>query len=94
MRIKKAPTEISVPPFDISGVAYLLHGTTLDDNRHWLESTRRTVEAMVKDKLLESCQIREERSIILGDTATATVVRYGLPGTVSVVRDTKVLITP
>ena len=40
--------EIGAPPLDVSGVAYLLYGTGLEDNRHWLESTRRTLEAMVK----------------------------------------------
>lgn len=45
--------EIGAPPLDVSGVAYLLYGTGINDNRHWLESTRRTLEAMVKDELLE-----------------------------------------
>ncbi|VDR24303.1 Uncharacterised protein [Raoultella terrigena] len=81
--------EIGAPPLDVSGVAYLLHGTGINDNRHWLESTRRTLEAMVKDGLLERCRSRETRSIVLGGETTATVVRYGLPGTVSVVSDTE-----
>ncbi len=80
--------EIGAPPLDVSGVAYLLYGTGLEDNRHWLESTRRTLEAMVKDGLLERYRSREARSIVMGGETTATVVRYGLPGTVSVVRDT------
>ncbi|HDG7982273.1 hypothetical protein AB0113_14905 [Klebsiella variicola] len=80
--------EIGAPPLDVSGVAYLLYGTGLEDNRHWLESTRRTLEAMVKDGLLERYRSRETRSIVLGGETTATVVRYGLPGTVSVIRDT------
>lgn len=58
-------------------------------NRHWLESTVRTLEAMVKDGLLERYRSREARSIVLGGETSATVVRYGLPGTVSVVRDTE-----
>ncbi|EIW9274952.1 hypothetical protein NUKP32_54650 [Klebsiella variicola] len=88
--------EIGAPPLDVSGVAYLLYGniganpgTGLSKNRHWLESTRRTLEAMVKDGLLERYRSRETRSIVLGGETTATVVRYGLPGTVSVVRDTE-----
>ncbi|HBW1577458.1 hypothetical protein [Klebsiella quasipneumoniae] len=81
--------EIGAPPLDVSGVAYLLHGTGLSKNRHWLESTRRTLEAMVKDGLLERYRSREARSIVLGGETSATVVRYGLPGTVSVVRDTE-----
>lgn len=81
--------EIGAPPLDVSGVAYLLHGTGINDNRHRLESTRRTLEAMVKDGLLEKCRSRESRSITLGGETTATVIRYGLPGTVSLVRDTE-----
>lgn len=80
--------EIGAPPLDVSGVSYLLHGTGLSKNRHWLESTGRTLEAMVKDGLLERYRSRETRSIVLGGETTATVVRYGLPGTVSVIRDT------
>lgn len=38
--------EIGAPPLDVSGVAYLLYGTGINDKRHWLESTRRTLEAM------------------------------------------------
>lgn len=81
--------EIGAPPLDVSGVAYLLYGTGIDDNRHWLESTRRTLEAMVKDGQLEKYRSRESRSITLGGETTATVIRYGLPGTVLVVRDTE-----
>lgn len=44
---------------------------------------------MVKDGLLERYRSREARNIVLGGETTATVVRYGLPGTVSVVRDTE-----
>ncbi|WP_433653765.1 hypothetical protein [Klebsiella variicola] len=79
--------EIGAPPLDVSGVAYLLYGTAINDNRHWIESTRRTLEAMVKDGLLERYRSREARSIVMGGETTATVVRYGIPGTVSVVRD-------
>lgn len=81
--------EIGAPPLDVSGVAYLLYGTSINNNRHWLESTRRTLEAMVKDGLLERYRSRETRSIVLVGETNATVVRYGLPGTVSVVRDTE-----
>ncbi|EOY4401220.1 hypothetical protein ACP50N_002287 [Klebsiella michiganensis] len=79
--------EIGAPPLDVSGVAYLLYGTGINDNRHWLESTRRTLEAMVKDGLLERYRSREARSIVMGGETTATVVRYGLPGSISVMRD-------
>lgn len=81
--------EIGAPPLDVSGVAYLLYGTGINDNRHWLESTRRMLEAMVKDGQLEKYRSRESRSITLGGETTATVIRYGLPGTVLVVRDTE-----
>ncbi len=48
--------EIGAPPLDVSGVAYLLYGTGINNNRHWLESTGRTLEAMVKDGLLENTE--------------------------------------
>lgn len=81
--------EIGAPPFDVSGIAYLLHGTGINDNRHQLESTRRTLDAMVRDGLLEKYRSREARSIAMGGETTATVIRYGLPGTVTVVRDSE-----
>ena len=28
--------EIGAPPLDVYGVAYLLYGTGINDNRHWL----------------------------------------------------------
>lgn len=43
---------------------------------------------MVRDGLLEKYRSREIRQITLGGETTATVIRYGLPGTVTVVRDT------
>ena len=81
--------EIGTPPLDVSGVAYLLHGTGINNNQYWLESTMRTLEAIVKDELLERYRSLETRSIVLGGvmTATATVVRYGLADNVSVVRN-------
>ncbi len=53
--------EIGAPPFDVSGVSYLLHGTSSFDKNHQLESTRRTLEAMVKDELLEKVISYERR---------------------------------
>lgn len=44
---------------------------------------------MVKDGLPERYRSREARSIVLDGETTARVVRYGLPGTASVVRDTE-----
>lgn len=79
--------EIGAPPLDVSGLAYLLNGgATGGTERHQIESTRRTLEAMVKDGLLERVRVREIRDGSHGET-TATVVRYGLPGTCKVMRD-------
>lgn len=83
--------EIGAPPLDVSGVAYLLHGTESFKKRHQLESTRRTLEAMVKDGLLEkiiSYECRQDTTQS-GDGAGVwcNVSRYGLPGLCAVVRD-------
>ena len=53
--------EIGAPPFDVSGVAYLLYSMGSFDKRHQLESTRRTLEAMVSDGLLEKVISYEQR---------------------------------
>ncbi|EPN9822883.1 hypothetical protein ACXDKE_002182 [Klebsiella pneumoniae] len=79
--------EIGPPPFDVSGVAYLLHGMESFDKRHQLESTRRTLENMVAGGLLERVTVYESRQIKSGGETSATVVRYGLPGQCAVVRD-------
>ncbi|ENJ8543575.1 TPA: hypothetical protein QHC21_004902 [Raoultella planticola] len=64
-----------MPSFDISSVAYLLYETGISKNRHWLESTRRTQEAIVKDGLLEWHRCHEARNIALDDNTTTKVVR-------------------
>lgn len=83
--------EIGAPPFDVSGVAYLLHGMESFDKRHQLESTRRTLEAMVSDGLLEKITSYEQRQDTTQSNAGKGVwcncSRYGLTGTVEVVRD-------
>ncbi|EFO9332959.1 MULTISPECIES: hypothetical protein [Enterobacteriaceae] len=79
--------EIGAPPFDVSGVAYLLHGMVSFDKRHQLESTRRTLESMVDNGLLERVTVYESRQVKRGGETSATVVRYGLPGQCAVVRD-------
>ncbi len=79
---------LSAPPFDVSGVAYLLHGMVSFDKRHQLESTRRTLESMVAGGLLERVTVYESRQIRRGGDTNATVVRYGLPGQCAVMRDT------
>lgn len=71
--------EIGAPPFDVSGVAYLLHGMASFDKRHQIESTRRTLESMVAGGLLERVTVYESRQIRRGGETNATVVRYGLP---------------
>lgn len=84
--------EIGSPPFDVSGVAYLLHGMESFDRRHQLESTRRTLEAMVSDGLLEKITSYEQRQDTTqsgsGNGVWCNCSRYGLTGTVSVVHDT------
>lgn len=67
--------EIGAPPFDVSGVAYLLHGMVSFDKRHQLESTRRTLESMVAGGLLERVTVYESRQIRRGGETNATVVR-------------------
>ncbi|EJA7720485.1 TPA: hypothetical protein G8M64_004944 [Salmonella enterica] len=85
--------EIGAPPFDVSGVAWLIHGLESHDERHCLESTRRTLEAMVKDGLLEKSASYERRQNRKqsgnGDDygVWCYVSRYGLPGQCTVMRD-------
>ncbi|WP_064765535.1 hypothetical protein, partial [Escherichia coli] len=69
--------EIGSPPFDVSGVAYLLHGMDSHNNRYQLESTRRTLEAMVRDGLLERVNVYERRDSV-GHGVRRKVARYGL----------------
>lgn len=85
--------EIGSPPFDVSGIAYLLYGLDSFEQRYQLESTRRTLEAMVKQGLLEkvtSFEQRQDRNQSgEGKGVWCNCSRYGLPGTTGgVVRDT------
>lgn len=84
--------EIGPPPFDVSGVAYLLKGLDSFDSKYSLESTRRTLEAMVRDGLLEKITSYEQRQDTTqsgdGKGVWCNCSRYGLSGTVTVVRDT------
>ncbi|PKB87510.1 hypothetical protein A8A01_24130 [Ewingella americana] len=84
--------EIGPPPFDVSGVAYLLKGLDSFDSKYSLESTRRTLEAMVRDGLLEKITSYEQRQDTTqsgdGKGVWCNCSRYGLTGTVTVVRDT------
>lgn len=71
--------EIGAPPFDVSGVAYLLHGMASFDKRHQLESTRRTLESMVAGGLLERVTVYESRQIKSGGETSATVYPDSVP---------------
>ena len=83
--------EIGAPPFDVSGVAYLVLGLVSFDSRAPLESTRRTLETMVRDGLLEKITSYEQRQDTTqsggGACVWCNVSRYGLPGTCTVMRD-------
>lgn len=81
-------SEIDAPLFDVSGVAYLLHGMGSFGQRHQIESTRRTLENMVAGGQLERVTVYEKRQVRSGGETNATVIRYGLPGKCAVVRDT------
>ncbi|MBG6245536.1 hypothetical protein CS369_13485 [Candidatus Symbiopectobacterium sp. 'North America'] len=84
--------EIGDPPLGVSGIAYLLHGMESFDKRHQLESNRRTLEAMVKDGLLERITSYEQRQDTTqsgdGNGMWCNCSRYGLPGQCTIVRDT------
>ncbi|EBA8057229.1 hypothetical protein CBX53_21470 [Salmonella enterica] len=88
---KWVTSEIGAPPFDVSGVAYLLYGLDSHDKHHCLESTRRTLEAMVRDGLLEKSTSYESRQNTTqsggGAGVWCNVSRYGLPGQCAVVRE-------
>lgn len=60
--------------------------------RHQHESTRRTLEAMVKDGLLEKVVSYEQRQDTTqsgdGKGVWCNCSRYGLPGSMLVLRDT------
>ena len=90
--LKWVTGEIGAPPLDVSGVAYLLYGMESFNKRHQLESTRRTLEAMVRDGLLEKVVSYEQRQDTTQSNADKGVwcncSRYGLPGTTVLLRDT------
>lgn len=90
--LKWVTGEIGAPPLDVSGVAYLLHGMTSFDKRHQLESTRRTLEAMVRDGLLEKVVSYEHRQDTMqsgdGKGVWCNCSRYGLPGSTVLLPDT------
>ncbi|SUP86391.1 hypothetical protein ACILPN_02085 [Yersinia wautersii] len=83
--------EIGAPPLDVSGLAYMLFGTGAFDNSHYVESTRRTLESMVKAGLLEKITSYEQRQNRTqsggGRGVWCNVSRYALPGSCVVMRD-------
>lgn len=83
--------EIGAPPFDVSGVAYLLSGMNSFKSRHHMESARRTLEAMVNDGLLEKITSYEQRQDSTqsgsGKGVWCNCSRYGLIGQCLVMRD-------
>lgn len=84
-------SEIGAPPFDVSCITWLLYRPYTSGKRHYLESTRRTLESMVKDGLLEKSTSYEQRVnrkyASSKDGVRCKVSRYGLPGQCDVTRD-------
>ncbi|SUC22789.1 Uncharacterised protein [Proteus vulgaris] len=83
--------EIGPPPFDVSGVAYMLKGMDSFDKKSILESTRRTLDSMVKDGLLEKVFSYERRQNKHQGSSSSPgvrciVSRYGLRGKCHLVR--------
>lgn len=76
--------EIDAPPFDVSGIVYLLSGMNSCKFRHLLESAKRTLEVMVNDGLLEKITSYEQRQDSTqsgaGKGVWCNCSRYGLPG--------------
>lgn len=77
--------EIGAPPFDVSGVAYMLKGMGSFAKKSILESTRRTLDSMVKNGLLEKIPSYERRQNKHQGSSSSpgircVVSRYGLPG--------------
>lgn len=75
--------EIGAPPFDVSGVAYMLKG--MDSfNKKVFESTRRTLDSMVKDGLLEKYPAMKTTKQTQGSSSSpgvrCVVSQYGLRG--------------
>jgi len=90
--IHLASHEIGPPPLDVSGVTCLPYAIESSKKRYQLESTRRTLEAMVKDGLLEKVVSYEQRQ----DTSQSgdskgiwcNCSRYGLPSGTALLGDT------
>ncbi|HDU8438013.1 TPA: hypothetical protein RG048_002142 [Proteus mirabilis] len=77
--------EIGALPFDVSGVAYMLKGMDSFNKKSILESTRRTLDSMVKDGLLEKISSYERRQNKHQGSSSSpgvrcVVSRYGLRG--------------
>ncbi|EBI1833512.1 hypothetical protein NAK51_004519 [Salmonella enterica] len=76
-------SEVGAPPFDVSGITRFLYKPHTYKERHYLESTRRTLEAMIRDGLLEKsfsyerCQKEKHAGSHGGVWCNAS--RYDLP---------------
>ncbi|MEI9750319.1 hypothetical protein V5085_05200 [Moellerella wisconsensis] len=84
-------SEIGSPPFDVTGVAYILNGMDSFNKKSIVESARRTLDSMVSDGLLEkvsSYERRQNRTQGSGDSpgVRCVVSRYGLPGQCNLVK--------
>lgn len=77
---------IGLPPFDVYSVALLLRDGDTAKDRHHIESTRRTLDNMVRYGVLERVSVREWRNGRYGPLES-TVIRYGLPGDSTALRD-------
>lgn len=75
--------EIGAPPFDVSGITWLLYRPHASKELHY--------EAMVRDGLLEKSTSYEQRQnrkyASSNDGVRCKVSRYGLPGQCTVTRD-------
>lgn len=83
--------EIGSPPFDVSGVAYMLKGMESFNKKSILEPTRRTLDGMVKDGLLEKVFSYERRQNKHQGSSSSpgvccVVSRYDLPGKCHIVK--------
>ena len=84
--------EIGPPPFDVSGIAYLLHGMESFNKKSIVESVRRTLEGMTAADQLERVSVYERRQNTTQGSADSagvwcTVNRYGLPGQCLIMKD-------
>lgn len=53
-------SEIGMPPLDVRGISYMLHGMN-GSKKSKLENVRRTLDAMVADGLLDKAKLYDRR---------------------------------